>query len=188
MTVEWATQVGLGDYAEDIGYYDNDVDTWRTPICPNNSVQSWHFDRNELSGIDSRDVHSQECLNKAIALWKKADLYKAKAKESFWLRTTYLNKDEYSRRQAIIWLGRGLHPLQDKYAHMDWGTDDFGWIGITKPHKDCNGNNTFDDPDYDLTSTYTPVPGNTRYLNTEHSTKAYLREFIRATGLNLGGY
>ena len=66
--------------------------------------------------------------------------------------------------QALMRLGKGLHSLQDIYAHRDWDT---GPIGI-EPHPGW----------YD----YWNDPRN-KCANelTEAATKAYLNEFVRRT-------
>jgi hypothetical protein len=69
--------------------------------------QSRHFDQRNLfqKSKDSRDVWGSVELKKAIECQKKG---------------------EYEK--ALMHLGKGLHSIQDQYAHRDWNTGATGVI------------------------------------------------------------
>ena len=101
-TTQWARQLGI-DYAQsqNIGVFNNFIDTIYDPKQINNKNWSWHFDRS-VSGNerdDSRLQHRDEEL--------------AKAKKMCTNPT-----DEATTAAAFI--GRALHPLQDWVAHGDF--------------------------------------------------------------------
>lgn len=182
-TISWANEMNdmrLTKYAETIASGDNGVDTWRPPV--NNTWQGWHFDRDPDPNIDSRDIHAYECLQEAIRLWSEADL-DDKSRECPGSSETWDNGlwAENQRKEAMYQLGMGLHAIQDKYAHLDYGTNDFVYP-ITRKHSDVKGNTeTFDDPQIDMYGIYyTPVPGHQRIENTEYFSKQYMQQFLSA--------
>lgn len=184
-TVAWANDLGdtkIRNYTEDIGSADNGVDTWKPPIGTN-TWQSWHFDRNPDPNIDSRDVHAYECLQEAIRLWAEADL-DDKRRDCSGLDDMWDNGlwAENQREKAMEQLGEGLHALQDKEAHLDWGTRDYN-NPISEIHRTNQGNrDVFDDPSKDIGYGYESHAGNVRINKTETATKDYLRDFLNAIG------
>ena len=165
----------LKTYSEAIAKGDNDVDNffvspftnWGLPV-PNKFSQGWHFNSNTEGEIDTRMNHYEECHQKAVKMWKKADEDYNNRKESFWYRAyskvmgqckaekKWLEKREEARKDAMYMLGRGLHPLQDIDAHMDYGDDQFKkYGGVWQPHHveagEENGEKAFDNPNYDIT-------------------------------------
>ena len=112
-TVRWArTKNGMLKWAANrVGYYDNYVDTKFNPVTqPEN--RHWHFsiphDPNLTWGpSDSRYNHSQGLLTSAINLCKGPSKLTCDLKKAL-------------TRKSLMWLGMGLHPLQDWVAHGTW--------------------------------------------------------------------
>lgn len=128
-------------------------------ISAANDKQSWHFDRNSDRCIDSRLEHSKECLREAV-------------------KGYLLAENEEQRKEALKVLGRGLHPLQDYYAHMDWGTENYDdFISDVHPSE-------YDDPTIDFGPSGNIISSeeSNRIINTENATRQYLRDFLRQTG------
>ena len=99
-TTEWAEQLGISSgTASAIGVADNDIDKLFDPKVISDFNFSWHFNRS-TSG-DSRLTHRDQMLRAA----KK--LCTASVDDAF---------------QAAVFLGYGLHPLQDWVAHGDFNT------------------------------------------------------------------
>lgn len=103
--------------------------------------QSRHFNTNK-SGCDSRDAWAYRQFDAAIKFYKTGDTV-----------------------SAFSILGRGLHSLQDKFAHRDWNTGPFG--------------KNIHPAWYDSVTD----PRNAQALiNTENATKDYISKFKNATG------
>ena len=101
-TTEWGIQSNVPKLTSEIvGISDNDVDTQFSPTSPSEENWSWHFDRS-TDGKDTRRAHYDE------------ELALAKKKCNF---TDFGNDDAYGAARR---LGRGLHALQDIYAHSDY--------------------------------------------------------------------
>ncbi len=99
-TTEWAGQLGISSgTAGALGVADNEIDTLFDPTVISDANFSWHFTRS-TSG-DSRLTHRDQ-------MFKVAKM----------LCTAPL--DDAS--QAAVFLGYGLHPLQDWVAHGDFNT------------------------------------------------------------------
>lgn len=162
-------------YAEILAKADNDTDSIlispdTSPFNMTNTAQSWHFDRDQDPNIDSRQVHANFNLAVSIQMWKEADEiydYHNGSEE-------VLKYREERRAQAFTVLGRGLHALQDKDAHMDWGSDDYNTpLGPGRAHRDCYGStDTFDDPSYDFEIRKASFPDD-NYLNTTNDGYVY---------------
>jgi RHS repeat-associated protein len=107
-TAEWAMQAGFtGEDAEIIGRANNNVDFFLSITNPIFGDQSWHFNTgnkpetyptisNSGKTNDTRIIHMEEQLEIAIGLLEKGN-YKG----------------------ALKAFGKGLHVLQDVYAHDD---------------------------------------------------------------------
>ena len=109
-TYYWALRVGFSDnFAYFIGYWCNYVDTKYNPATPTQWNNGWHFNSNWATGYktDTRDSHSQDMIKKA-----KQELNSANS-----LNKNNNKKYKDSLRNALIYIGYSLHPIQDKYAH-----------------------------------------------------------------------
>ena len=174
--------------AETLAKADIDVDDPFGPTSPyqvdqdkGRAALSWHFNTNGKGKTDSRMDHCNDQYNKAI---------KAGTKE-----------------QVLKEFGKGLHALQDMYAHMDWGEGasyilpHFALVYVTTLYFHVAGPiylqtdifrrdiGIFDNPDYDLTkkggdyySTYKGKDASQRYKDTEAVTKLWIKKIIKATG------
>jgi RHS repeat-associated protein len=131
-TYTWAQQVGFTtDQAKLIALVNNATDnyaSWALVV----GVPGRHFDTAH-GDLDSRDLHARFDLNKAIGLYNNGNPC-----------------------GAYETLGRGLHSVQDKLAHM-------GWVPIL-PHPSW----------YDDAQIRT-----NELLATENATKEYLHQFIQ---------
>ena len=109
-TYYWAQRVGFSDnFAYFIGYWCNYVDTKYDPMKPSQANNSWHFNSNWYTGYkyDTRDTHSNDMIKKAKQELNSANSYYKK------------NNSKYKNclRNALIYIGYSLHPIQDKYSH-----------------------------------------------------------------------
>jgi RHS repeat-associated protein len=97
-TTGWANQLGIAsDTSSSIGAADEDIDNIYNPTTVADYTWSWHFNR-ATSG-DSRLTHRDQMVRLAERLCKNPT-------------------DNAS--QAAVYLGYGLHPLQDWVAHADY--------------------------------------------------------------------
>ncbi|OGT06352.1 MAG: hypothetical protein A2X78_04030 [Gammaproteobacteria bacterium GWE2_37_16] len=128
-TFKWAKETGLGGkhdlIAAHIAHYSNSIDY--NPMTNPFVDQSWHFNLSpkEADGSmrDSRLLHVLDKLIKAIMLYKEA-LHLPKKKD----RQKKMN-------EAFDELGRGLHPLQDVFAHTSAFVHDlFAEVKIAVPY------------------------------------------------------
>lgn len=105
-TYWWARGLGFTDSeAKRIAKHDDGLDASLRFFD-----KTWHLDRSSFTGdtIDTRQKHADEEMAKAkyyISLVPGSGYYKA----------------QYYRSQAQEHLGRGVHAVQDTYAHMDAG-------------------------------------------------------------------
>ena len=167
----------LKKYSEIIGEGDESVDSGSTsPKKPFKKPQSWHFNANGVgktgTAEDSRMMHYEECHKEAVKKWKEADekyikrenniFYKLaiKMKKKCEVEKEWLKERDKARKKAMYKLGRGLHALQDIDAHMSYGEEKFGRMGIIIAHRtvqdDADGNGIwspgyFDNPNNDIT-------------------------------------
>ncbi len=107
-TYNWATSAGFsGDYAKIIADCCNGIDK----LYPPASKQSWHFNTNwdTENKLDSREILYSCCFILAMGLFEEA-------KE---LQKQNSNNPEIHNKTliGIKFLGYGLHPVQDIYAH-----------------------------------------------------------------------
>jgi hypothetical protein len=104
-TYLWATQIGFyGSQAKKISIGNDGTDGGFASWLPMIGLQSRHFDQKPFfSKEDSRITWSEKELQRAVEFYKKGD-YDA----------------------ASGHLGKGLHGIQDLFAHRDWDT---GWLG-----------------------------------------------------------
>ena len=142
-------------YAEIIAKACKDVDSGSTGPMPWQD-QSRHFNRND-SGVDSRQVHADESMERAITLFKNGKI-----------------------ADALKELGTGLHPIQDIDAHGNIGTD---WLGMTTFASHAGPFDNTDDIYYDwiYTSDKTQVAPSRyqyRYKTTKAKTIGYLNNFL----------
>ncbi len=123
MTAAWAVSINYPSVAANaIGGADNAVDYGPTsPLPPSlpyiGGDQSYHFNRPWNDAVDSRIKHSADLLK--IAQNHCSD------NSSF---ASVVDKPEI----AVVALGMSLHPLQDYYAHGDFGRYTKG--DILSPH------------------------------------------------------
>lgn len=146
-TETWAIAAGVPPSdAKTIAYGNNSTDgglfgTMGVGFSPIAGDQSRHFNTHN-SGCDSREIWANRQFDLAVSLYKDG-------------RTVL----------AISVLGRGLHSLQDKFAHRDWDTGSLGF----SPHPAWYDNVT--------------DPRNAQALNsTENATKDYIINFKNAVG------
>ena len=82
-------------------------------INPRGDASSRHFNRN-ATGTDSRIAWGDYYLDKAVNMWLNGDSLYASGDINF--------DQRYEKRvQALFYLGRGLHSVQDIDAHLDFG-------------------------------------------------------------------
>ncbi len=94
-TYKWSKEVGFSDAdSKSIALGNASTDNYAS-WAPIVGVPSRHFDL-AVGNKDSRDIHADEDIKLAVQLYK-------------------INKCN-----ALKILGRGLHSIQDKYAHMRW--------------------------------------------------------------------
>jgi hypothetical protein len=101
---EWAQYVGFSESeAEVISKANMSVDVWYTVGGPQHFNWLWPF-------VDSREIIAQEKL-------AEAKRYIAQGK----------------KRQALIAIGQGLHPIQDQDPHGNLpGNFPFPWLGVAQ--------------------------------------------------------
>jgi RHS repeat-associated protein len=107
-TFKWAREVGFShNDAKRIAIADNGTDGGFSGWLPIIGDQSRHFDQRNLlrNGVDSRDYWARVEFERAVESYKAGKL------------------DE-----ALGHLGKGLHSIQDKYAHRGWNTGVGGTI------------------------------------------------------------
>jgi RHS repeat-associated protein len=157
-TVQWGLDIGLSpETAKAIAVANNSTDSWGggKSYMPVIGKQSYHFNTNK-TGSDSRQVHADEHLQKAIS-----------------------SGDHKT-------LGQGLHALQDIQAHGNYGGSLWKSHPTTKgPNRKISmvDDPTYDWADSNRNSVV-PVTGGgdgLRILRTELATKDYLTKFILET-------
>ena len=162
-------------------------------------ASSRHFNRN-ATGTDSRIEWGEYYLNRAVSTWLRGDVLYASGDIDFDGRYEL-------RAQALFYLGRGTHSIQDIDAHLDFGRSTIGSVlqsilGIdTAPIHRVTGENyfdaifgdaIFDNPRYEVfrdeagnwqaTDSGSDF-GSTRYVNSLVRTKEYIRRFYRKIGM-----
>lgn len=112
MSAFWAKKAGNSCAAVDIIFVKN---------------RSWHLDRHKFTG-DSKDTRLLQSENQMIIAKKLLDLA-AHYNNTFSKATSRLERLRLSslikrvKSEAVLYLGRSLHPMQDIYAHLDAGID-----------------------------------------------------------------
>lgn len=106
----WATQVGDSDAAVDVLY--------KTEL-------RWHLDRSGYTG-ECEDTRLLQSKNEMILAKRKIDEAASFKKKidiarSRWDKLTLTIKMIKAKEEAVLYLGRSLHPVQDLYAHMNAG-------------------------------------------------------------------
>ncbi|MCL2526602.1 MAG: RHS repeat-associated core domain-containing protein, partial [Coriobacteriia bacterium] len=178
-TYEWCRQKDIGLNSRDADALANsdvqvDSNSATQPVSLRDSNLRWHFNRSKNWGhTDSR-----------------LDLFRSQRVEA--LRLSRNRKGAY-RKDSMGAFGKGLHPLQDTFAHVDWAVGS----KVVPPHhsfrdiKRLSGNlKDFDDPSYCLTritsliyiSKYVGNWKSQRYLNVEKTTKSELKSFVKLVG------
>ena len=160
-TKSWAENFFNGVFSEEdaeiIASADNGVDSIFSLTNPIWGDQSWHFDR-DWGTADSRKTHSEDEMKKAKDSLKNGD-----------------------REESLEHLGKGLHALQDIYAHMDYGLDQSPRIIVPHPSKYDDLSWDYDDKQgwhQHLTKKgYADKESNSRYIKTDNATFDYLLEF-----------
>jgi len=218
-TIEWAGEgtiiINKSD-AEIIGRANAGVDSLfgKNPIIGGglsvfaaNEVSSWHFNTDATG--DSRDRNFEREKETAIQEYKRGtmDYQQALSENNYRMRHNLLSSAIKKWENALTSFGKGLHALQDKYAHLDWSPP-------SSPHTayldkvgciDLGTGNTglFDNPDYDLQLEYRQTvssvfrkqswdyvyiarEGNERITNTENATKRAFEDFVSA--VDYGNY
>ena len=114
-TYNWAIECGYPLIAAwMIAESDNLVDKEFSAVTVNNfEDQSWHFNVNKNTQVDSRDEKFLYCYLFSIAYFDEAN--------KLYDKGSRIKASEYLGR-AYQLLGAALHPLQDKYAHTDMVT------------------------------------------------------------------
>jgi RHS repeat-associated protein len=143
-TYTWAIEIGMsGPVARRIGAANIGTDSGLTGPWPTSLLdfgRARHFDI-PLGGPDSRDAWAWREMNNALSLWPT------------------------DRAAAYDALGRGLHSIQDYYAHGDWDNASNFWRQfVWHPTEWDNWDNR--------PETHGPV---------ERATKAYLEYFLNKT-------
>ncbi len=167
--------------------------------------QGWHFNMNIKyrwgSSNDSRVIRFRRCYAQSVKHFNHAQkryekrnhhllyglnvlLTNKSSADLKWLR--YKNLQE---ERALHTFGMGLHPLQDQFAHMDFGYEDIltkGGVFTLHPKE-------YDDPEYDngAEGTLVYVGSSTqghetewlskRWFDTKTATIHALEEFVKAT-------
>lgn len=166
-TKEWAISLGFHPInAEKLAAADNNVDFEDStkPVKINwgelklsESNFSWHFDRSQPGGKDTRMVHAEKQMEKALTAMRAGR----------W--------DE-----SLTELGRGLHSIQDIEGHMGAGR----YEGIEWFHDNVVYSWEYDDIHFEY---YYPGKGwkwykdpskNARFTNTQYDTNTYLQQFL----------
>jgi len=171
-TLRWAQDVGFSNTeANRIAAACNNVDSIMSGLSflPMLGNQGYHFNTN-AGGIDSRILNAIGHLNKAIGYENMANKFRNDDGGIMgWMKNTIA---DVFHNAALDELGKGLHPLQDVYAHTDDLTKEVNFLGISlfKYHDSpqLNGKpNKADDP----------REGRGRVNATEQATKAFLEFF-----------
>lgn len=185
-TKAWCMQEGMRqDYASRVANSCHQVDIIHA------LNKGWHFNENPPGTEDSRNIFyyqeyslALECIDSAAACMEKTEPWKC---------------------EALTHLGYSLHPLQDKYAHMNAGCGKpdirikHGEPGMVNVYN-CDGSfrevknqgDLFDNMDYDFLGDREscPLEGywyylgregkyiNSRWLDTEAATRETIRCFL----------
>ena len=183
-TLQWAQDVGMTrEHAEIVARANAAVDT-NLLTHPIAGDQSYHFNTNNnpntfprisSSGTnrDSRMQKANQMLEKAIELWTLANQY-----EQF--NPDGVNINEL-REAALIYLGVGLHPLQDIYAHSD---DYVGREAGRWSHVGIVPGNTVPKNEYDADD---PINRRAALSSTRTATYEYIKKFMDAVGYGRQG-
>jgi len=176
-TLRWAQDVGFNNNESNrIAAACNNVDSIMSGLSflPMLGNQGYHFNTN-AGGIDSRILNAIGHLNKAIGYENMANKFRNDDGGIMgWMKNTIA---DVFHNAALDELGKGLHPLQDVYAHTDDLTKEVNFLGISlfKYHDSpqLNGKpNKADDP----------REGEGRVNATEQATKAFLEFFKKMVG------
>lgn len=190
-----------------------DINLWTTSFFPDGirgigevvGDQGWHFNMNikyeSGSYNDSRVIKFRRCYAKSVKHFKKAQSrYDIRKLNLFYHLKAFLSNSceadlEWEsfkilqQKRALHILGMGLHPLQDLFAHMDFGYEDIKNLGgvYTLHPKE------YDDPEYDNGTEGTLVYVGTssvdsgsewlskRWLDTKTATIKALENFMKET-------
>ena len=147
MTIEWAMALGIPrELATIIGVANYGVDDgWRTFEGGNSPVPwgdpSRHFDRSTRNSQDTRLIHANYHLYRALTLATQAlDFYESRTNQMrFFLDAGIIRRAEYERslvnitntfnilmEASLVHIGMGLHSLQDIEAHGRAGATSWG--------------------------------------------------------------
>lgn len=121
-TTIWCQESGMSSAsAKTVGFHCENVD-----ILMKGDFK-WHLDRSNFTGAveDTRILQSE---NEMILAKRKLDelaTIEASLKKTtrFWDRSKLIIKSKKVKEEALSYLGKSLHPMQDLYAHMDAGID-----------------------------------------------------------------
>lgn len=119
-TEEWAIECGMNSsWAEEVAESNALVD-----ILFKKDLR-WHLDRSYFTG-DTEDTRIKQSKNELILAKRKIDAaayyqQKIKITSSTWRKWSYYYKLMDAKEDAVMYLGRSIHPIQDLYAHMDAG-------------------------------------------------------------------
>ena len=185
----WAKSCGLSDtYAKKLGKECNNLDStypstvYFTAMLSASSYstkqlltyQSWqgyHFNINK-TGTDSRIQYANTQMKNAVNKWKES------------LKTTNKSRKETLRNQALMYLGYGLHAMQDIEAHGNIGKGKNLPQHIVSSIKSKKYN--ADDIAYDWSNksrnSLKKCSDKSRLLATQKATKNYINKFISQIG------
>lgn len=121
-TKQWSLDKGFeSKEAKIIAFHDNNVDILFK------KDYKWHLDRRKFTG-DNEDTRILQSKNEMIIAKRKIDEVsklqdKLNSTSNSWTKYKLLYKIKKAKGEALMYLGRSLHPIQDLYAHMDAGVD-----------------------------------------------------------------
>ena len=163
--------------------------------------QSRHFNKNAV-GWDSRIVWWAYYFGHAMMAWRIADLrdnHNAIMSQLF-IPSFLTRSGQADRERALVYVGRGLHSIQDMGAHLDFGVSSNYRIifNITPVHRvqgeglSVIRNAIFDNPRYDVfrdsngnwqSRDSGSAYGSDRWANSINDTKNYLIRFYEEIGV-----
>lgn len=145
-TEQWCKNKGFGRYeANVISFHCDSVD-----ILFKKDYR-WHLDRRKFTG-EKEDTRIIQSRNEMTIAKRKIDEIsklqdKLKNTYSSWKKFKLRLKIRKVKEEALMYLGRSLHPIQDLYAHMDAGVD-------TPDEKIGNSHGMLDAPPVDVKIIY----------------------------------
>jgi hypothetical protein len=199
-TKDWCMREGMSEpYADKVAHCCSMVDIIHA------LDRQWHLNDNPPGAEDSRDTCftqeyslAIESIEEAGHLLDYSSLYPSES-------ALLLERAEYYKSEALVHLGYSLHPLQDKYAHMNASCGnvdvkvkhgELGRVNVLNPDGSFREvkiqGDLFDNVDYDFSGNREscPLQGqwyylgqrgkyyNSRWLDTESATRRKIRFFV----------